>query len=799
MPFRNAKVGLALAIGSCTGAFRLIDAILLRPLPVTEPDRLHYLTYSFVDQAGAHQESDSFSYPLFSRMRESVKDAADLFAIGYASRIGVSYGDYNETETVPRQYLSGDTFAIFGLRPAAGRLLSPADVDKPGAHPVVVLSYDYWNSRFGRDPKIVGRTFLSGTQHYQIVGVAPEGFTGTEPGSLTGIFVPMTMNAEAVPRDDWSWFRIWMRPHRGATVEQVRQRLQAVFAGWKRERLKLWSSSTPRDLIDQYLKTELVVHSARSGASHVRNDLARALVVLAALVGLILLIACANVANLMMAQAASRAREMALRVSIGAGRLRLFQLVLVESAILAVLATLGGGLFAWWAAPWVVAHSTTAEAPLQLILPADWRVLGFAAALTATLLFGITPALRASAVKPMQVLRGGEDPHSKGRLIHTLVAAQVAFCFLVHFVAGLFVVTFDRLSHQPLGFVPHQVVLLETRVDGDKKQPAEYWGQIASSIRSMRGVDSVATCGWALMSGNIWGGGVRIPGQAPLSKETYFLAVSPGFLNTMRIQLLAGRDFTAQESAASDLNPAIVSEAFARRYFNGANPVGGYFERETERNRVVRHQIVGYIKDLRYHEMREPVQPVVFLPQRDAESWSTFAVCTSASDPLSLIPLFRQEVGRFGHGFRVTNAFTQRELVDAWTVRERLLASLATFFAVLALLLAGIGLYGVLNYSVLRRRKEIGIRMALGARAWNIAATVGFQVTVMLAAGSAVGLAVGLFSQTFLESLLYSVKATDSPILATPVTILACTALLAAIPPVIVAVRTDPAKALRTE
>ncbi len=800
----SAVLSLALAIGACTGAFRLIDAMMLRPLPVAEPERLHYLTYSYLDQAGVPEDSDSFTYPLLREMRSALKEDATLLAISYASRIDITYGSDAEMEKAYRQYVSGEMFPAFGLNPTLGRLLGPEDDGKPGAHPVAVLSYDYWTSRFGRDPGVLGRKLRIGEQAYDIVGIGPKGFTGTETGTMTGIFVPATMNSRAIDNADWAWFRLWVKPSPWLAQQPLRDRLQAIFTGHRRERIKGWGSDTPRQLIEQYLSSQLVLNSASRGASRAQRDYGRALTILGILVALVLLIACANVANLLAAQTAARSREMALRVSIGAGRWRLVQLILVESAMLAAAATGLGAIFAWWSAPWVASRVNPPDQPLMLSLPADWRVLGFAAVLATavTLFFGLIPALRAGRVEPASALKGGETGHSRLRLIHGLVAGQIAFCFVVHFAASLFVASFERLTGQPLGFTPEGVIQLETVVKDGKRQPAGVWEQVAEGIRAVPGVESAAVCGWALMSGNGWSGGLRVPGRAPDAFEPYFLAVSPGFLKTMAIQLRHGRDFTAGDGSGSedDTRPAaaIVSESFARRYFGGANPVGRYFDRHTEKDKYAHHEIVGLIDDVRYRSLREPVHPVVFVPAQTAD-WATFAVRVHGPDPLALAPALRNEATRIRSDLRVTNTYSQRELVDQWSIRERLLATLSIFFSAIALLLASIGLYGVLNYSVMQRTREIGIRMALGAPARHVAMKVTARVLGVFVLGAAAGLVAGVSSGRVLGALLYSARTTEPAVIATPLILLAAAALLAAIPPVIRAIRIDPARALRAE
>lgn len=796
----SAVLSLALAIGACTGAFRLIDAMLLRPLPVAHPERWQYATFSYVDQSGTPQRFDSVTYPLLSEMRAEVKDDATLLAVGSPSPIDITFGGDAEIERATRQYVSGGMFPAFGLGPALGRLLGPEDDRKPGAHPVAVLSHHYWTSRFGRDRGVLGRKFRTGETLYEIVGVAPEGFTGTEPGAITSLFIPAMMNTRAIGNANWAWFRLWVGPAQGQHAQPLLDRLQAVFSAHRRERLKEWNADTPKQLIDQYLSTRLELRPAANGASQVRDDSSRALIVLGILVALVLLIACANVANLLLARTAAREREMALRVSIGAGRWRLIQSVLVESALLAAAATALGALFAWWSAPWVVSQIPD----LNLVLPAGWRVLGFAALLAAgvTLLFGLAPALRASRIQPASALKGGDNARPRLRMIHALVAGQVAFCFVVHYSASLLVPTFQRLSQQPLGFSPARVALLEIDVKRSQDVPPGAWERVVEALRAVPGVESAAVCSWGLMSGNAWTGEVRIAGRAPDPAAIYFFSSSPGFLRTMGIPLVEGRDIAATDGNGEkgDTRPAaaVVTESFARHYFGAARPVGKFFERDTEGNRRIRYEIVGLVKDLRYRTLREPPRPVVFVPGTKSD-WGTFAVRTRGADPLMDAASLRAVVSRTRPDFRVSGTDSQQQLVDQWSVRERLLAELSVFFAAVALLLAGIGLYGVLSYSVVRRTREIGIRMALGARSAHVVVRITARVLAMLGTGAAIGLAAGLSSGKILETLLYETKPTDLVSAAVPLSLLLAAALLAAVPPALRAIRVDPATALRSE
>jgi predicted permease len=530
-----------------------------------------------------------------------------------------------------------------------------------------------------------------------------------------------------------------------------------------------------------------------------QQDYRRTLEALAVLIALALLIACANVANLLTAQAAARSREMALRVSIGAGRWRLIQLVLVESAWLALLSAAAGAFFAWWSAPFVVSRINPPDNPARVALPADWRVLAFGVALTlfVTVLFGLAPALRASSVRPASALKGGDDPHSRRRLMHALVASQVAFCFLVIFIAGLFAASFHRLSHRPIGFSTEGLLALDTLTR--RPQPAEYWDQLAEHLRELPGVEKVAIAGWALPGGNSWNNFISINGAPPGPVLTYLLPVSPEWFDVMNMHLVAGRNFRISDVAPGS---AIVNQTFVKEFLGNQKAVGSFFSSGPRR-----FEIVGVAIDAPYRDIHEAMLPVAFLPFHaltndgtlQPSRQETFIVRAKAANPLALASFLRHEISAFRPDFRVSNIRTQQEIVEAQTVRDRLLAMLALFFAAVALLLAAVGLYGVLDYSVLERRREIGIRRAVGARSANIAGIVTVDLFAMIVAGAAAGLALGIGSVRYLEALLYQVNATEWQLLAIPAITIFTAALVAALPAVARALRIEPAKMLRAE
>jgi predicted permease len=431
-------------------------------------------------------------------------------------------------------------------------------------------------------------------------------------------------------------------------------------------------------------------------------------------------------------------------------------------------------------------------------------VLLFAVGLTlgVILLFGLLPALRASSVQPASVLKGGDDPHSRRRLMQGMVAAQVAFCFLVLFIAGLFVATFQRLSNQPLGFSADRLLVLETT--SRSAQPQIYWDQIADHLRAMPGVERVAQAGWSLMNGTAWNDSISLNGGPPSTDLAYFLNISPGWLDTMKIPLLDGRDFRNSDAYP---NVAIVNETFAKKFLNSERPVGRFFEKAADEGKRDRLQIVGLVRDAYYQDIHAPILPVVYVPLHSMDEKGalrpldeeTFIVRTAASNPLVLASSLRQEVPRVSAHFHVTELRTQKEIDQTQTIRERLLAMLAFFFGSVALLLAGVGLYGVLNYSLLQREREFSVRLALGARAGHIARQVTAGIFSAVSVGTGAGLALGMASTRFIASLLYQVQPTDPAIWMLPALIILVTASFAALPAILRALRIDPVALLRAE
>ncbi len=798
-----AVLSLALGIGSCVAAFRLIDALLWRPLPIPGSSQLYVLSRKMIGLYGKPIEDGYWATPDFKLMRDAVKDQADLIAVSDADRTDITWTTDDDVEKAHVAFVSGNMFTLFGLEPVLGRLLISADDRGPGAGPYAVLSWDYWNHRFGRDPRVLGRPVRIGDQTFEIIGVGPRDFTGTEKGTVTDIFLPLSMNGMATEdRADWHRIFLMLKPGVSAAtaLEPIRLHLSAVNRAFGSACSTCYRGETKAE-IDRYLNQTLVLNPGGAGISELQKEYRRFLGVLGLMVALVLLIACANVANMMTAQAAARAQEMALRISIGAGRRRLVQLILTQSALLALLASMVGAFLAAWSAPFVLSLVNPPDNPARLDLPADWRVLlfGLALMIVVVLLLGLLPALRASAVRPVAALKGGEDPHSPRRLMRGAIALQVAFCFLVLFLSSLFVTSFQRLENRPLGFSTDRLLLLET-VAGKGQLPV-VWNQTAEALRAAPGVESVAISSWPILGHIRINSEISINGAPPSPTPAFFLIVSPGWLSTMKIPLISGRDFRPEDTSPG---AAIVNETFAKTFFPGQDPIGRTFERGA--NQPL-NKIVGVTPDVPDHDLREPNGAVFYVPFNAIDDksaptpagFATFVIHTEGRNPLALADSLRRLITQRHNGLRVSNVTTELDLVRDQTVRERLIATLAAFFGAVALLLAGIGLYAVLNYSVLQRRREIGIRMAIGSPRAGIVRLVTLEIFVMIALGGCAGIALGFGAARYVTSLFYQVKATDADMIVLPAGAILLTALVATLPAVVRALRTDPTEILRVE
>lgn len=803
----TAVVSLSLALGASVAAFSLVDALILRPLPVHDPGRLIYLTYpTYTPQ---RPEGDTFNDPLFLRMRDAGRGRVDLFAMSTQVMRQVRFGGGSgEKERVRIQFVSGDAFERLGIRPVAGRLFTGQDDLKPGAHPVAVVSHAFWTRRFGGDAAVLRTSFvLEGTTRlgadvpFDIVGVAAAEFPGVEPGRPTDVWLPYAMyNPRAFGNADSSWFRVFGRLNDGVRNEEAQSVLHAAFTGFRRDRASSMGAGpgrTPEELA-RFLNTPVFVRSAANGASPLRRQFERPLWILAAIAALVLLIAGSNVANLFLARTAAREREMALRLSIGAGRARLIQQVLVESALAAIAVCALGLIVAAVAAPSVVTMLTTPDDPVRLDLRPDARVIAFAASLVAllTTLLGIVPALRASGVAPIGALKSGGHrgtPRSAG--MRPFVAVQVAFGLAVLFAGGLLVRSFARLAAVDPGFAASRVLLVSLepvrRVEPPEQRAA--LTRVVDRLRAMPGVEAASSAEFNAL-GRAWTHFFRVPGTTT-NIEATMSPVTDGFFETMRIPIVAGRGFQAGDMRAGQSTAIVINETFAARYFGRAAPVGVTLTaRFGEAAGTVAHQVIGIAADARY-DLREPAAPTIYLPLTLRNSGTLHV--RVAGDVSTAAARIREEIRAADPLFRVTAIGSQAEVVARTMVRERLLALLSGFFAVVGLALAAVGLYGVLSYTVMQRTREIGVRVALGARRSAVIGMVLADAARTTLPGAAAGIAAGIYLSRFFQTLLFEVRPLGFWSVALPLAILFATALLASAVPALRASRVDPAAALR--
>jgi len=790
-----AVLSLALALGACVAAFSLVDALILRPLPV--PSARALIALSFPTFTTERTESETFNDPAFVRLRDAARGHADLFAMSTQVVNPAVFESGGVKERVRTQYVSGDAFDRLGVRAHIGRLIAPAD-DAVSAAPVSVISHAFWRARFGGDAAVVGRWFAYNGRQVQIVGVTEARWTGIDPSRPTDVWFPYGFyNPRAFGSPAFNWFHILGRVHDGTATSQVQAILQAAFTGFRQDFASAIGPSAPAEMA-RFLSAPLFVRSAATGLSPLRRQFERPLWILAAIAGLVLLIAGSNLGNLYLARASSREREMAVRLSIGAGRGRLIQQLLLESAIVAALACALGLVVAALAGPTVVAMLTSADDPVRLDLPLNGPVLAFAAALTAltTMLFGLVPAWQASRTAPLAAIGGANRTSRRTRDLLPFVALQVAFGVMVLFVGGLLVLSFVKLSRVDPGYSQINLLLVDvepTRDASDVERRAAILAAVAR-LRETPGVRSAAAAEFGTL-GRPWTRELRSTIDQTDVIETTMSPVTDGYFETLGVSLITGRTFTARDMSPPGTG-VVVNQAFARRYFGSDAAAGGVLRgrfSETD-DRSAEHQIVGVVTDTRY-DMREPAAPIVYFPLRRS---GTIHVRV-AGGTANLAPVLREVVGSAAPLLRVTSVTSQQAAIDRTLIRERLLAGLALFFAAVGLVLVGVGLYGVLSYAVQQRTREIGIRLALGARRITVVRRVLADTARAAIGGAAMGLAGGFYLSRFVETLLFGITPWNVTGVAWPLaTFLAAAALSAALP-AWRATQVDPAVALRRE
>lgn len=810
-----AILSLALGIGANTAIFTLMDQLMLRQLPVKAPDQLVMLA-----QRGPHNGSNMgsrmHSYPIYQDFQKKAAPFSEVLCRRMAS---ASVSIDNHTERVDAEMVSGNYFSMLGVKAAAGRLFNSAEDDQTFlGHPVVVLSYDYWVNRFNGDRKVVGKKILVNNYPMTVVGVSAPGFAGLDPALSPQIRVPILMEPAIIP--EWTfvhmddrrtrWVQVFARLKPSYTAASAQAPLRVLFRQIREYETTLpaakdWSAYNR----NQFLRGTINVDKAAMGYSNLRNSFSTALIVLMCMVGLVLLIACANVANLLIARSFARQKEIAVRLSVGASRSRLVSQLLVESLVLSVAGGITGIILAVAMTRGLLALVPSEANPLLIRATPDGRILLFTLILTlfTSLLFGLLPALRASRPDLWTTLKnevgamagtGGSSFLRKG-----LVATQVALSFLLLFGAGLFVRSLQNLKATNTGFRDLDNLItfqLSPALSGyDAPRTVHLYRELLDRIRAIPGVRSAALASVPLLHGDEWDSTTSVEGHQAKDGEdmqAFMNSLSPGYFEAMGITMLEGRDFDWRDIQEKP-NVAIVNQRFAQHFFGEKSAVGRHIGRGSGPGTKMDIEIIGVAANSLYEGPREGVRRQVFLP-----NWGKGGVAFYVRAGLgssSLYAAVRSEVRKLDASMPVYEMKTLGTQLDETLLTERLIALLSAGFGLLATLLATIGLYGVMAFMVARRTKELGLRMALGAQPRSVIWLVMREVLVLLAIGLAVGIPAALALGRLVAAQLYGIKANDPWIAVASMAVLIAVAAMAGLIPAHRASRIDPILALRYE
>ena len=807
---------LALGSGANTAIFTLLDQVMLRSLPVERPDRLVVLSAPGPFNGWSEVDSDTImpvSHPMFEGLRDKTQAFSGVLA-HMPSSVHLTLKD--GTERVSGDLVSGGFFQVLGLRPAYGRLFTPEDDKVPSGHPIVVLGYGLFERSFGADPSAIGRTVSVNSHPMTIVGVAPKGWNGVNVGAAVDLYVPLAMQRELQPTwgmrlGDWrSRFLTCMaRLKDGVSLADARASANLAYAQLLQED---WAhiQGGSDSFRDRFLKKQLALLPGGRGTSGLRDQSGKPLLVLMGMVGLVLLIACANVASLLLTRASSRQKETAVRLALGAGRLRLVRLQLVESVVLSLAGGLVGLQLAYWVGEALIRALPFQDAARTLTAAPDLRVAFFTLALAVVtgVGFGLVPAIRASQSDLAPALKNEATAVVGGgghfRLRKGLVVAQVALSLLLLIGAGLFTRSLMNLRALDPGFKPERLFAFEidpARSGQDFTQRVATLRRIQEELQSEPGVASAAAAAVSLMSGSNWGSTVRVEGYESKEGEDMnpnFNYVAPGFFEALGFPLVAGRDFRDSDRLGAP-QVVVVNEVFARYFFKNANPVGRRLG-IGRRGEGYPMEIVGVVRDGKAASMRDEPKQFVYGPfmQEEAVGSLTFYVRASV-EPDSFAPRLRAAVARVDPTLPVTDLKTMKTQISESLFVERMVASLSAAFGLLATLLAAIGLYGVMSYAVAQRTREIGLRVALGADQRSVLLLVLREVAVLAALGIALGLPGGYGLGKLIESQLFGLSARDPLTFALATLALVTTALVAGLVPALRAARVDPMTALRYE
>jgi predicted permease len=805
-----ALLSLALGIGANTAIFSLMDAVMLRSLPVKQPQQLVMLGGS--DSSGITNDfgiTGLYSYPFYRELQKRNQVFSETASIlSMRSDVHGTVSGRNQAEPMQVQLVSGTYFPLLGVEAIIGRTLTDQDDSTQGNHPVAVVSDSWWKKGLARDPDVLNRTLKIGDTTYSIVGVAPPEFFGTEVGQSPDIWIPMSMVEQVPPHfkgaysDNFAESQyILGRLKPGVSMAQATTNVNLLFQQILRS---FRGGSLSRDEADTLKKAHVPLTSMATGISSLRQQFSDPLKILMGIAGMVLLIACANIANLLLARSTARAREFSIRQALGAGRGRLVRQLLTESMMLALAGgALGVALAAGASRLLLRMVSGGPEAvPLNLAIDSTMLLFTLAVTLVTALLFGTIPALRATRLELTQSLKdrqGAATIRSKGLLAKSLIVFQVAFSLLLVVAAGLFLRSLVNLTRVDLGFDKQNVLFvhLDESSAGYKDDDSRIYAlyrQISERVNALPGVHGAAFSSFVFHEGS-WNGSVMVPGaEKSQDVDVKHNVITTGYFSALHIPLLAGRDFGPQDTATSQ-KVAIISERMARTMFPKGNPIGRHYslgdKNETE--------VIGVAKDVKFGSLQEDPETLDYVPSTQHPMYLGDFVVRYTGDFSAVSSAVQRTIHDIDHTLPITDVTTLDEWVSRSITDQRVIAELSTFFGLLAIFLSAIGIYGLMSYVVSRRTNEIGIRMALGAERMHVRWLVMREVLILVAVGIAIGVPAALLFSRLVASMLFGLRATDAASLLAAIAVMLVIAALAGYLPARRASRVDPMVALRYE